>query len=172
MNRFRWLMGAVAVAAIVAAGVVAHAQGPRGGGPGGPGGRGIRGAFGPLAGFGLPLRELQLTDAQQEQVRQIRSRHETQVRDAMSKLETARQAQQKAVEAIPADEAQITSLTQDMVQAEVEVAIQASRLNAEVWSVLTPEQQAKAKTLRAERQAQFDQRRQQAQQRQQQRRSN
>jgi periplasmic protein CpxP/Spy len=156
MNRLRWT-AAVAVVALLAGGLV-YAQGPRGGRPGGAGGRG------PLA--GLPLRELQLSDAQQEQVRQIRSRHQTQVRDAMTKLETARRAQQKAVETVPADEAQITSLTQDMVQAEVDVAIQASRLNSEIWSVLTPDQQAQLKKLRAERQARFEQRRQSRQQRQ------
>jgi periplasmic protein CpxP/Spy len=150
MNRLRWT-AAVAVVALLAGGLV-YAQGPRGGRPGGPGGRG------PLA--GLPLRELQLTDAQQEQVRQIRSRHATQIRDAMTKLETARRAQQKAVETVPADEAQITSLTQDMVQAEVDVAIQASRLNSEIWSVLTADQQSQLKKLRADRQARFEQRRQ------------
>ena len=153
MNRWRWSMGAVAVVAMLAAGV-AHAQGPRGGGPGSRG----RGGFGP--GAGLPLRELQLTDAQQDQVRQIRSRHEADMREAMTRLEKARQTQQTAVEAVPADEAKITSLTQDMVQAEVDVAIQASRLNTELWSVLTPDQQTKLKALRAERQARFDQRRQ------------
>jgi periplasmic protein CpxP/Spy len=150
MNRLRWT-AAVAVVALLAGGLV-YAQGPRGGRPGGPGGRG------PLA--GLPLRELQLTDAQQEQVRQIRSRHATQIRDAMTKLETARRAQQKAVETVPADEAQITSLTQDMVQAEVDVAIHASRLNSEIWSVLTADQQSQLKKLRADRQARFEQRRQ------------
>ena len=150
MKPLRWLTAAIAVVALLAGGLV-YAQGPRGGRPGGPGGRG------PLA--GLPLRELQLTDAQKEQVRQIRSRHQSQMRDAMTKLETARRAQQTAVQAVPADEAQITSLTQDMVQAEVDVAIQASRLNSELWSVLTPDQQAQLKKLREERQAQFGQRR-------------
>jgi Spy/CpxP family protein refolding chaperone len=152
MNRFRWLTATVAVVALLAGGLV-YAQGPRPGRPGGPGGRGA------LAGLGLPLRELQLSDAQQEQVRQIRSRHVARVRDAMTRLDTARRAQQKAVETIPADEAQITSLTQDMVQAEVDVAIQASRLNSEIWTVLTSDQQAQLTKLRAERQAQFGQRR-------------
>ena len=115
---------------------------------------------GPL-GFGLPLRELQLTDAQQQQIRDIRSRHETQIREAASRVESAREAQRKAVEAIPANEAQITAVTQDLVQAEVDVAIQASRLNTEVWSVLTSEQQAKVKELRAQREARQSERREQ-----------
>ena len=155
MIRVRSLTAAVAVFAL-AAGVV-YAQGPRGGGPGG---RGMRGPLG-----GLPLRELQLTDAQQQQVKDIRTRHQTEMRDAMTRLEAARQAQQKAVEAVPADEARITALTQDMVQAQVDVAIQTSRVNSEIWSVLTPDQQSKLKELRAQRQAQAEQRRQQFQQR-------
>jgi periplasmic protein CpxP/Spy len=143
MTRLRSLTAAVAVVALLAGSLV-YAQGPRPGRQGGPG-------RGPIA--GLPLRQLQLSDAQQEQVRQIRSRHEAQMRDAMTKLESARHAQQKAVQTVPADEAQITSLTQDMVQAEVDVAIQASRLNSEIWTVLTPDQQAQLKKLRDERQA-------------------
>jgi len=115
--------------------------------------------------LGLPLRELQLTAAQKEQVQQIRSRHDAQMRDAMTRLETARRAQVKAVETVPADEAQITSLTQDMVQAEVDVAIQASRLNSEIWTVLTPDQQAQVKKRREERQARADQWRDNRQQR-------
>jgi len=154
MNRLRWMTAAVAVVTLLAGGLV-YAQGPRGGRPGGPGARG----------FGLPLRQLQLTDAQQEQVRQIRSRHEAQMREAMTRLETARRAQQKAVEAVPADEAQITSLTQDMVQAEVDAAIQASRLNSEIWTVLTPDQQSQLKKLRDDRQARAEQFRENRQQR-------
>jgi Spy/CpxP family protein refolding chaperone len=158
MNRLRWLTAAVAVVALLAGGLV-YAQGPRPGRPGGPGGRG------PLAGLGLPLRELQLTAAQKEQVQQIRSRHDAQMRDAMTRLETARRAQVKAVETVPADEAQITSLTQDMVQTEVDVAIQASRLNSEIWTVLTADQQVQVKKLREERQARVDQWRDNRQQR-------
>ena len=163
MIRLRWFTAAAAVIVLVAA-CSAEAQGPRGGGPGapgGPGGRGMRGPLGPFGGIGLALGELQLSDAQREQVRQIRSRHEGQMREAVSRLDAARQAQRKAVEAIPADEAQITAVTEDMVQAEVDVAIQASRLNREIWAVLTPEQQARLKTLRDERQSRMEQRRRQ-----------
>ena len=54
-----------------------------------------------------------------------------------------------------------------MTQAQVDVAIQEARLNAEVWSVLTPEQQAQAAKLRAERKARLEERRQEIQQRRQ-----
>ena len=158
MKRVRWLIAVVGLLALVGTGA-ALAQGPR---SGGPGGRGMRGG---LLGLGLPLRELQLTDAQQQQIRDIRSRHETQIREAVSRLEAARDTQRKALSAIPADEAQITAVTQDLVQAEVDVAIQASRLNTEIWSVLTAEQQAKAKELRAQRDARAGERRDRFQER-------
>ena len=58
----------------------------------------------------------------------------------MKKLATARQAQRAAIESVPSDEAKITSLTQDLTQAEVDVAIQTARLNTAVWNVLTEAQ--------------------------------
>ena len=75
-------------------------------------------------------------------------------------LENAR----RAIETLPVNETLITSATQDMTAAQVEMAIQEARLNSEIWSVLTPEQQGQATKLRAERKAQMEQRRQEFQQ--------
>jgi periplasmic protein CpxP/Spy len=153
MVRFRSLTIGFVVAALLATGV-AFAQGPRGG----PGGR-RGGPGGP--GLGIPLADLNLTEAQRTQLQEIRARHRDEMTAAMTKLEAARRAQQAAIEKVPADEAQIASLTQDMTQAQVDVAIQSARLNTEVWSVLTPEQRAEVTKKRAERQAKLEQRRQQ-----------
>ena len=68
--------------------------------------------------------------------------------------------QRQAIETVPVNETLITSATQDLTQAQVEMAIHEARLNADVWAVLTPEQQAKATKLRAERKARMEQRRQ------------
>ena len=57
----------------------------------------------------------------------------------MKELATARRAQRDAIEKVPADEAQITSLTQDLTQAEVDVAIQTARRNTAIWAVLIVE---------------------------------
>jgi protein CpxP len=149
MNRLRSLTVGMVVAGLLATGV-AFAQGPRGG-PGGPGGRGGRGDFG-RSGLGLPLRQLNLTEAQQTQLQQIREQHRDEMQSVMQKLESARQAQRAAIESVPADEATITALTQDMTQAEVDVAIQTARLNTAIWGVLTKEQRAELTKLRAERQ--------------------
>jgi hypothetical protein len=50
-------------------------------------------------------------------------------------------------------------LTQDLTQAEVDVAIQSARLNAAVWGVLTDAQKAEVTKRRAERQARAGERR-------------
>ena len=159
MVRFRSVAAGVVLVALLAT-TVAFAQGPRGGGFGGRGGRG----FGPGA-PGLMLNELNLTDAQREQVREIRDRSREQVQAVSKRLGDLAAKQRQAIETIPVNETLITSATQDLTQAQVEMAIHEARLNADVWAVLTPEQQAKATKLRAERKAQMEQRRQENQQR-------
>ena len=156
MIRVRSLATGVALVALLATSV-AFAQGPRGGfgrgrGPGGP---------------GFPLAAVNLTDAQKEQVREIRERYREQTRTLAQALDAASAKQRQAIETIPVNETLITSATQDMTQAQVDLAIQQARLNADVWAVLTPEQQAQATKARAERQARMDQRRQELQQRRQ-----
>lgn len=158
MFRFRSLAAGVAVVALLATSV-AFAQGPRGGGR--FGGRG-----GPAL-FGVELRGLNLTDAQIEQVREIRERYREQIRATSQRLSEAADKQRQAIGTLPVNETLITSATQDMTQAQVDVAIQQARLHADVWSVLTPEQQAQATKLRAERKARLEQRRQEFQQRRQ-----
>jgi periplasmic protein CpxP/Spy len=163
MFRFRSLATGVAVVALLATSV-AFAQGPGGGGPfGGRGGRGLLGPGGP----GFALNELNLADAQREQVREIRERYRDQTRQFAQRLNDAAAKQRQAIETLPVNEALITSATQDMTEAQVDVAIQEARLNAEVWSVLTPEQQAQVTKLRAERKARMEERRQEIHQRRQ-----
>lgn len=157
MVRFRSLATGVALVALLATSV-AYAQGPRGGGFGGRGGRG----FGPGA-PGMMLNELNLTDAQREQVKEIRDRYREQTQTLTRRLGDLAVKQRQAIETMPVNETLITSATQDMVQTQVEVAVQEAHLNADIWSVLTPEQQATATKLRAERQAQMQQRRQERQ---------
>ena len=154
MVRFRSLTAGIAVVGLLASGL-AFAQGPRGG-QGGRGGRGD--AFGP-GGLGIPLRQLNLTEAQRTQLEQIREQHRADIQSAMQKLAAARQAQRLAIESVPVDEAKITSLTQDLTQPEVDVAIQTARLNAAVWGVLTDAQKAEVTKMRAERQSRSGNRR-------------
>ena len=60
-------------------------------------------------------------------------------------------AQRKAVDTIPVDEGLIRSTTQALVEAQTEMAIQQARLQGEIFALLTPDQQAQARKLQAER---------------------
>lgn len=158
MNRFRALTLTAVLASVLAAGAV-YAQGPgpgRGRGPGGPGG------FGP--GGGLPVRELNLSDAQKEQFRTLAEQNREQGRAAMQRLRTAMLAQRKAVDTIPVNEQLIRSTTQELADAQTDVALQQARMHSELFSLLTPEQQAQLKKLQAERASRVQEQRQRRQQ--------
>ena len=150
MKRFRSLTLS-AVLAVLMAGAV-YAQGP------GPGSRGRGPDGGP--GMGLPLRALNLTDAQQQQIRTMTQQNREQNRAVFQRVRTAMDAQRKAVATIPVNEALIRSTTQELVEAQTEAAIQQARLQTEIFGLLTPEQQADAKKLQTDRQARQQQRQQ------------
>jgi Spy/CpxP family protein refolding chaperone len=165
MKRFT-VVAAVVLAAVMSVGEAAWAQGPRVGGPGGPGRAGGRGMFG-----ALPLGSLNLTQAQQDLIRDIRERNREEVRQVEARLRTAQAAQQKAVSAIPLNEAAIRASTLAVAEVQADVAILQARAQNEIFSSLTAEQQASLKTALAEReqrvqarQAQPRERRQKAQQ--------
>jgi Spy/CpxP family protein refolding chaperone len=77
--------------------------------------------------------------------------HRTQNQSIGEQLRTAMEAQRKAVDTIPVDEALIRSTTQALVEAQAEMAIQQARVQSEIFALLTPEQQAQARKLQAER---------------------
>lgn len=161
MKRFR-TVAAVALAGVLGAGTLAEAQGPR---PVGPFGRehgaGARGALG-----GLPVGTLNLTQAQQDLIRDIRERHRANLQQVEATLRAARLAQQKAVNAIPADEGAIRAATLAAADAEAEIAVEQARLRSEIYAALTPEQQQRVTTALAEREQRMQQREQRMQQRQ------
>jgi protein CpxP len=129
------------------------AQGPQGsGGPGEPG-TGRHGRMGMGRGLeGLPLRGLDHTDAQREQVRGIMTARQADFKAIGERLRTAHEAQRQAVTRVPVDENEIRARVSEASAVEADFAILRGRIHEQVYQVLTPEQQAKAKTLVAERQ--------------------
>jgi len=164
MTRFRALTLTAVLAGLLAGGV-AIAQGP---GPGrrGPGGFGRPGPGGPGGPGGLPLQALNLSETQQDQIKQLMQQHHQQNQSVGEQLRTAMEAQRKAVETIPVDEGLIRSTTQALVDAQTEMAIQQARRQSEIFALLTPDQQAQARKLQAERSQRMQQQRQRGQQRQ------
>jgi protein CpxP len=163
--RVSGLVGAVSVLAVAVVTSVALFAQP---GPGGPGfGRHEFARGGP--GVGLPLRELELTEAQHAQVRGIFEQRKAELDAVGQRLHAAHDAQHQAVTRIPVDENEIRARVTEASAVEAEAAILHARIHEAVFQVLTPEQQTKARTLEADRQKRMAERQQQFQQRLQQR---
>jgi Spy/CpxP family protein refolding chaperone len=164
MTRFRTLTLTAVLAGLLAGGI-AFAQGPGPGrrGPGAFGGFGGPGRGGP---GGLPLQALNLTEAQQGQIKQLMQQSRTENQSVGERLRTAMDGQRKAMETIPVDEGLIRSTTQALVEAQTEMAVQQARLRTEIFALLTPDQQAQAKKLQTDRNQRMQQERQRGQQRQ------
>lgn len=144
MNRFTSVVAGTVMAAVLASGA-AFAQGPAGGGPGrgGPGGR--------PGGPGLELRGLNLTDAQEQQVRDIRQQEREGMQALQATVRAASEAQHAAIQQLPVNEGLIRETTAALAELQAEVAIRQAHVHSQVWAVLTPEQRAQATTGRAQR---------------------
>ena len=165
VRRFHLLHVIALVIGLLAGGALAYAQGPE---PGGPRGRGPgAGPGGP--GGGLALRGLNLTDAQQEQVRQLTQQNREQMRGLIDRMRTAQDARRRAVEAIPFNESQVRTAMKDLADVEADLAVAEARLQADVYALLSADQQQQLQKLRADRETRAKERAQQQQQRQQQR---
>lgn len=164
MTTMKLMAGALALTVGLSAAATAQPGrgGPGGGhrfrGPGGPGG----GAIGGLLAVhpDLPLRALNLTDAQREQVRAILESHRAEAQSLRQRAGAAHQALQAATSAATVDEGAITQQSQAFSGLIAEAAVLRARVRSEVLAVLTPEQQAEAAKVAADRQARMEQRRQ------------
>ena len=124
--------------------------GPGIGGPppsGGPGPMGrMRG--GPM----IPgLGGLDLTEAQQGQVKSIMDSHKDEFRAAGEKVGAAREAMRTLIQADPIDESAIRAKSVEVAAAEADAAILNAKVRAEVKGVLTEEQLQKMKEQQGRR---------------------
>lgn len=160
VRHVRFLGLSAVVAALVTGGALAYAQAPqpgvRGRGPGfGPGG--------PQA--GLALRGLDLTEAQQEQVRQLSQQNREQMRGLMDRMRAAQEARRQAVEAVPFNESQVRAAMKDLAEIEADLAVAQARLQNDIYALLTAEQQQRLQKMRADREARVKGRQERFQQR-------
>lgn len=141
----RTVMAAAVVAALTAAAVAVTAQGPgprgpRGGqmGPGGPGG--------PRGPMPVELiRGLDLSDAQRDQVRTIAESHREAFTEVAGKMRDARERLTAAVDADTVDEAAIRAASANVAAVMADEAVLRAKVRAEIFNILTPEQQQQAK---------------------------
>jgi Spy/CpxP family protein refolding chaperone len=92
--------------------------------------------------------------------------HRQQLQPTMQRLEQAMQAQRAAINQVPVNEAAVRQAATSVASVQADLAVEQARLHADVWNILTPEQQEKAKQLEQQAQSRAQQRRQQRDQRQ------
>ena len=148
------LVAATALAAVIAAAhVSAQDQNTNQASPpfmGRGGGRGPMGPGGPMGILPMLPREIQLTDAQRDQVRAIADTHRDEWRGLTDRARTAHDALNAAVTAETVDETMIRQKSADVAAVEADMAVARARTHAEVWQVLTTEQKTKLKELQAQ----------------------
>ena len=110
---------------------------------------GFGGPMGPLG--GLPLRELNLTESQREQVRAIVEPREAETRAVGERAMAARQALHAATTSASFDEGLVRARAAELASVEADLAVSRARIYADVLQILTPEQQAKAKEISGSR---------------------
>ncbi|MGC2196676.1 MAG: Spy/CpxP family protein refolding chaperone [Terriglobales bacterium] len=137
---------AVAICAAVAFSqtVVKTAQGPghRGGGFGGH-----------MLGFNADY--LDLTDAQQAQMKDILAKEKPTFRPLMQQLAQGHQQMRQFEQAGAFDEAKVRAIATQQSQAMTEMMVQKARIKSELMAVLTPEQKDKMAKHEARREARF-----------------
>ena len=155
----------VAVAALaIVAGPIAFAggHGPRGAagscaaGMAGMRGHGMAGIDGPgMPGFGgglgLPLHRLDLTDEQRAAIGSVVEAEQPALHALRQKIAESRQAFMDSYSPTEFDEAAIRAHAAEQAPLLADLAVAEARVRAKALAVLTPEQVAQLKTLRAER---------------------
>lgn len=129
------------------------------GGSGAPGGPFRQGGWsgGPAMGPGGPLgmlrmlgEQLQLTDAQREQIKAIVQSHRDEWQTLTDRARAAHQALAAAVTADAVDETAIRAKSADVAAIEADMAVAGAHSYAEVLQILTADQKTKLKTLQAQ----------------------
>lgn len=100
-------------------------------------------------GMGM-LKQLDLTEAQQAQVKQIMDKQRTEMKAAMSDRRAHREEMKSIVEQDRFDAAKAERLIAQQQEQERATKLSMLRTQHEIYKVLTPEQREKAKVIRAE----------------------
>jgi len=103
--------------------------------------------------FGSFLKQLNLTDAQKQQVKQYFSDNKQTFRSNIVNLLKAKQAVNSAIEKNPSDDATIRSLSASAASARTELAAQRAKFVGFLQSILTSDQKQTLVTLQQKRDA-------------------
>jgi protein CpxP len=108
---------------------------------------------------GALFRNLDLTDAQKAQMKQIRESHSQSLRPLMEQIRAKRQEIRQASESGTFNEALVTQKLNEIAPLEVKLMGERTRLHQETLSVLTAEQKAKLEQSRDQLKSKWAERR-------------
>jgi Spy/CpxP family protein refolding chaperone len=100
----------------------------------------------------MMLGRLNLTSDQQDRVKQIMDSHKQDQQAIGKRAMAARDALESAVTSPSFDETVIRQRAADVAAVDADQAVMRARIYAQVLQILTPDQQAKLKTMQAEMQ--------------------
>ncbi len=148
----KFTIGFLVFALVAVSTVFAIAQ--KGSGAGWKGGRG----FGHRGGFGRMAEKLNLTDAQKTQVKQISEASRAKVKPLMETMRANHQKLDEATANGQFDEAKVTAIAQEQAQTSAQLTVEKERVKAQIFQILTPEQQAQAKAFKEQKEERMKQR--------------
>ncbi len=135
----KWItLATILAVALWGGAAMSYAQGPGPDGPGWGGGPHMRGPMGHM------LRDLNLTDAQQQQVKSLMQANRANMHTLMQQMEQNRLAMLQATSNGAYDQAKIQALATQQAQLESQMMVQHQALEHQIYTqVLTADQQAK-----------------------------
>jgi periplasmic protein CpxP/Spy len=150
--RFRFLVAALAV---VLGAAISKAQTtdttPSSPPPGHGHSHGMRGRMGDF-----PFKQLNLTDAQKAQVKEVMQREHSSMKPLMQQMHLMDQ-QLKQYSEGTFDEGKVQAMVTQQAQTLVQLKVQQARIHNELYQLLTPDQQTKLKEIEANREARMQQ---------------
>ena len=155
IRRVALCVGAGLLALGVTAGVYAAAQNTSQAaapfsGQGGPGGRGrFGGPGGPMGMLPMLGPQLNLTDAQKDQIKSVAASHKDEWQALATRAGTAQTALRAAVTADTVDDSLIRQKSADVAAVDADMAVARAHAYAEVLQILTADQKAQLKTMEA-----------------------
>ena len=108
--------------------------------------------------FKKMAKELQLTDQQKQQLKEIFAKNRPQAEPLMKQMQAERRALRALIQADTIDEAAIRAQSAKVAAVEADMAVHHARVAKEIRAILTPEQIAKEKELQAERDKKMEER--------------
>lgn len=111
--------------------------------------------FGHRGGFERIAKKLNLSDEQKEQVKQILETSKTKVQPVLENMKSIHQQLDAATADGQFDEAQVQALATQQANIMAQMIVEKERTKAQIFAILTPEQQAQAKQLKEQMKEKF-----------------